>query len=62
MTVAAEDQQLGVVPRGSIVMLGTRGRNLVHIQGMTQAEAADMLGVAPETVKRRLDSRGSQKI
>ena len=31
--------------------------DLVRIQGMTQAEAADVLGVSAETVKRRL-SRG----
>jgi RNA polymerase sigma-70 factor (ECF subfamily) len=29
--------------------------DLVRIQGLTQAEAADVLGVAPKTVKRRLD-------
>ena len=29
--------------------------DLVRIQGMTQAEAAEMLGVATKTVKRRLD-------
>jgi RNA polymerase sigma-70 factor (ECF subfamily) len=29
--------------------------DLVRIQGMTHAEAAEMLGVAPKTVKRRLD-------
>jgi RNA polymerase sigma-70 factor (ECF subfamily) len=29
--------------------------NLVRIQGMTQPEAAAILGVAPKTVKRRLD-------
>jgi RNA polymerase sigma-70 factor (ECF subfamily) len=29
--------------------------DLVRIQGMTQAEAAAVLGVAPKTVKRRLD-------
>jgi RNA polymerase sigma factor (sigma-70 family) len=29
--------------------------DLVRIQGLTQAEAAVMLGVAPRTVKRRLD-------
>jgi RNA polymerase sigma factor (sigma-70 family) len=29
--------------------------DLVRVQGMTQAEAADVLGVAPRTVKRRLD-------
>ncbi|MDB5310161.1 MAG: sigma-70 family polymerase sigma factor [Gemmataceae bacterium] len=29
--------------------------DLVRIQGMTQAEAAEVLGVAPKTVKRRLD-------
>ena len=29
--------------------------DLVRIQGMTQAEAADILGVATKTVKRRLD-------
>jgi RNA polymerase sigma-70 factor (ECF subfamily) len=33
--------------------------DLVRIQGMTHAEAAEMLGVAPKTVKRRLD-RGLQ--
>jgi RNA polymerase sigma-70 factor (ECF subfamily) len=31
--------------------------DLVHIQGMTQAEAAQLLGVSAVTVKRRL-SRG----
>lgn len=29
--------------------------DLVRIQGLTQAEAAELLGVAPKTVKRRLD-------
>lgn len=29
--------------------------DLVRIQGLTQAEAAEVLGVAPRTVKRRLD-------
>jgi RNA polymerase sigma factor (sigma-70 family) len=29
--------------------------DLVRLQGMTQAEAAEVLGVAPKTVKRRLD-------
>jgi RNA polymerase sigma factor (sigma-70 family) len=29
--------------------------DLVRIQGMTQVEAAELLGVAPKTVKRRLD-------
>lgn len=29
--------------------------DLVRIQGMTQAEAAEMLGVTPKTVRRRLD-------
>lgn len=29
--------------------------DLVRIQGMSHAEAADVLGVAPKTVKRRLD-------
>jgi RNA polymerase sigma factor (sigma-70 family) len=29
--------------------------DLVRIQGMTQVEAAEILGVAPKTVKRRLD-------
>jgi RNA polymerase sigma-70 factor (ECF subfamily) len=29
--------------------------DLVRIQGITHAEAAEMLGVAPKTVKRRLD-------
>jgi RNA polymerase sigma factor (sigma-70 family) len=29
--------------------------DLVRIQGMTHVEAADVLGVAPRTVKRRLD-------
>ena len=29
--------------------------DLVRIQGMTQAEAAEVLGVSPKTVKRRLD-------
>ena len=29
--------------------------DLVKIQGMTQAEAAEVLGVSPKTVKRRLD-------
>jgi RNA polymerase sigma factor (sigma-70 family) len=29
--------------------------DLVRIQGMTQVEAAEVLGVAPKTVKRRLD-------
>ncbi len=29
--------------------------DLVRIQGLTHAEAADVLGVAPKTVKRRLD-------
>jgi len=29
--------------------------DLVRIQGMTHAEAAELLGVAPKTVKRRLD-------
>jgi RNA polymerase sigma-70 factor (ECF subfamily) len=29
--------------------------DLVRIQGMTQAEAAELLGVVPKTVKRRLD-------
>jgi len=29
--------------------------DLVRIQGLTQAEAAEVLGVAPKTVKRRLD-------
>jgi len=29
--------------------------DLVRIQGMSQAEAAELLGVAPRTVKRRLD-------
>jgi RNA polymerase sigma-70 factor (ECF subfamily) len=31
------------------------GFDLVRIQGLTQAEAAEVLGVAPKTVKRRLD-------
>ena len=29
--------------------------DLVRIQGLPQAEAAEVLGVAPKTVKRRLD-------
>jgi RNA polymerase sigma-70 factor (ECF subfamily) len=29
--------------------------DLVRVQGMTHVEAADLLGVAPRTVKRRLD-------
>jgi RNA polymerase sigma factor (sigma-70 family) len=29
--------------------------DLVRVQGLTHAEAADVLGVAPRTVKRRLD-------
>ena len=29
--------------------------DLVRIQGLTYAEAADLLGVAPKTVQRRLD-------
>jgi RNA polymerase sigma-70 factor (ECF subfamily) len=29
--------------------------DLVRIQGMSQVEAAELLGVAPKTVKRRLD-------
>jgi RNA polymerase sigma-70 factor (ECF subfamily) len=33
--------------------------DLVRIQGMTQAEAAELLGVSAKTVKRRLD-RGLQ--
>jgi RNA polymerase sigma-70 factor (ECF subfamily) len=33
--------------------------DLVRIQGMTQAEAAGVLGVSPMTVKRRLN-RGLQ--
>jgi RNA polymerase sigma-70 factor (ECF subfamily) len=28
--------------------------DLVRVQGMTQAEAAEVIGVAPKTVKRRL--------
>ena len=30
--------------------------SLVHIQGLSQAEAADLLGVAARTVMPRLDS------
>jgi RNA polymerase sigma-70 factor (ECF subfamily) len=33
--------------------------DLVHVQGLSQAEAAELLGVAARTVKRRLD-RGIQ--
>ena len=33
--------------------------DLVRIQGLTYAEAAELLGVAPKTVQRRLD-RGLQ--
>lgn len=29
--------------------------DLVHVQGLTEQEAAEVLGVAPRTVKRRLD-------
>jgi RNA polymerase sigma factor (sigma-70 family) len=29
--------------------------SLVRIQGMTQTEAADVLGVSPKTVQRRLN-------
>jgi RNA polymerase sigma-70 factor (ECF subfamily) len=29
--------------------------DLVRIQGLTHAEAAELLGVAPRTVQRRLD-------
>ena len=29
--------------------------DLVRLQGMSQVEAAEVLGVAPRTVKRRLD-------
>jgi RNA polymerase sigma-70 factor (ECF subfamily) len=32
---------------------------LVRLQGLTYAEAAELLGVAPKTVQRRLD-RGLQ--
>jgi RNA polymerase sigma-70 factor (ECF subfamily) len=33
--------------------------DLVRLQGLTYAEAAELLGVAPKTVQRRLD-RGLQ--
>jgi RNA polymerase sigma-70 factor (ECF subfamily) len=29
--------------------------DLVHVQGLSQAEASEVLGVATRTVKRRLD-------
>ena len=31
--------------------------DLVRIQGFTQVEVADVLGVSPKTVQRRLNSR-----
>jgi RNA polymerase sigma-70 factor (ECF subfamily) len=60
---APETTDSAISPRGRRIIeeidaLPTEEReafDLVRVQGLTQAEAAALLGVAPRTVKRRLD-------
>ena len=52
------DALLPIWPQGTLPPLPEDEReafDLVRIQGLTYAEAAELLGVAPKTVQRRLD-------
>jgi RNA polymerase sigma factor (sigma-70 family) len=63
VALPAASSESGLTPNGRRMIEAIDGLpeeereafDLVRIQGLTQTEAAEVLGVAPKTVKRRLD-------